>query len=98
MEFSVPPACFKNAALRNSFCRGVVESLEAVWGHAELIYVYQRHEETLRAMLASDNEYDRMAASIINARYDGMHERIDEQRQWVCDQLAEFDCRLERQE
>lgn len=97
MEFIPSRACFKNASLRNAYCRGVVESFEAVWGHAELICVYQQYEEKLREMLGSDNEHDNMAADIINARYQGTHTRIDEQRQWVHDQLTDMDHTLERQ-
>jgi hypothetical protein len=83
-----PKSIFKNAALRKQFLVDVTESFEKALGHAELICLYQNFEPTFNKM-AEGAEYDQMTLHIIQTRYKGFHERLDEQREWVHKLLLE---------
>lgn len=91
MEFESPSKCFKNAAMRNLFTKEVMAAFEAAECHSELICLYQNFEMRFNEMLAG-GELDIMALEIIQARYRGLHTRLDEQAEWngrVLEELSE---------
>jgi len=79
MEFSPEKSIFKNSSARKQYLADVTASFEEAQGHAELICLYQEFQPTLEKMAASPEEYDAMTLEIIQARYKGFHQRIDEQ-------------------
>jgi len=82
MEYETQTNCFRNATLRRFFLDGVISALEACQNHAELICLYQEFEPKFLEM-QNGGEYDRMAMDIINARYNALHVRHDEDREYI---------------
>lgn len=76
--------------MRRLFLDSVMAALETAQGHVELIILYEGFEPIFEKMRAGE-EYDQMVMNIINVRYNALHERIDEQREWVAKILAEHE-------
>ena len=91
MSYVVTKPAFETAAARKFFIDEVTKSFEGAQGHAELIMLYEAFEPKFIEMMGSHNEYDHFALQIINARYNGFHERIDESRDWVWQKMSELE-------
>lgn len=88
MEYS-SPKLFKNHSTRGWFVDGVLLALSEAQGHAELICIYEYFESFLLKM-KNGHEYDQFSYDLINARYQAMHIRIDESREWIYKLVLEF--------
>lgn len=81
-EATEPKSCFKTATMRNLFLKEAMAAFEACQNHAELICLYQEFEPKFLEM-EKGHEYDVMALSIIQARYNALHVRHDEDREYI---------------
>lgn len=63
------PSIFKNASLRNTFCKSVIESFEAAKSTDELNETFRLNLPKLQEMRDSGNEHDALGAEEIHKRY-----------------------------
>lgn len=94
MEYAPQVKCFKNSSTRNFFTKEVLSAFEQAQSHVELITLYQNFEQKFLEMQASEEEYDQLAYTIIHARYQALHERIDTDRAWIRNQVIEFEMKM----
>ena len=82
-EASIDTKLFKNSALRNAFCRNVIEAFEAEReNYAGLVSLYESYEPTLLAM-DNGEDWDRLASQNLRARYDAIIADVKQSREWV---------------
>lgn len=93
MDYEASPKEFKafsNAASRNKWCRDVIEAFNAEReNYAGLVSLYESYQPKLFEM-DNGNEYDRLAAENLRARYDAIVAGIRESREWVSQLVAEW--------
>lgn len=94
MSYDSPKKLFPTAAMRNKFVDSVLAAFESAWGHAELICLYQEFEPKLNELRDKGGEYDVMAYDEVMARYKALHVRVDESREWVYQQVREYEERI----
>lgn len=63
------PSIFKNASLRNTFCKNAIASFEAAIGIDELNEIFKLNIPKMQEMRDSGNEHDAMGAEEIHKRY-----------------------------
>jgi len=68
-ETPAPKPVFKNSALRNTFCRNVIESFEKAQSINELNECFKLNLPKLGEMRNSGNEYDMLGAEDLHNRY-----------------------------
>lgn len=70
------PSLFKNASLRNAYCKAAIEAFEASKTVAELNEAFNGYLPKLKEMRDSGNEHDALGAEEIHRRYQQQLARI----------------------